>query len=94
HLPICYATLPDVSLHTPLTRKKQAGTRGLRLEERFLHAQPFDAESVDAPDATEKPEKGRTAPTPSVNPKQPEAIPSTAPAPHVKGQQLQDGAKA
>ncbi|MCY1024059.1 type IV secretory system conjugative DNA transfer family protein [Pyxidicoccus sp. MSG2] len=42
-IPVNYARLPPLQADFPLQRRVQAGTPGLRLEEKFLKAPPFDA---------------------------------------------------
>ncbi|WNZ66241.1 TraM recognition domain-containing protein (plasmid) [Myxococcus sp. MxC21-1] len=68
-VPVNYSRLPKLPGSFPLSRNVQAGTRGLRLEERFLNATPFDA---DGTPSTTSPAnslgKSRTAPPPVVNP--------------------------
>jgi hypothetical protein len=48
-IPVNYARLPRLEANFPLQRRTQAGSPGLRLEERFLSAPPFDAEPLQPP---------------------------------------------
>ncbi|WP_164003021.1 type IV secretory system conjugative DNA transfer family protein [Pyxidicoccus caerfyrddinensis] len=69
-IPVNYARLPPLIADFPLQRRIQAGTPGLRLEENFLRAPPFDAEPIPPPPSNNSTNNSNsrtappTAPTP------------------------------